>query len=98
VLEITDPDVEADEIIIERIGPDGVITTESALTLSDTWRSGQGDWTYLRIRYLIGDDEERVWLSPWFEEQRSCGCSGPAGGPWWLAAGLLWSRRRSSGC
>ncbi len=99
-LELTDPGAEADGITIERIGPDGVITAEESLSLSDTWRSGQGDWTYLRIRYRMGSDEERVWLSPWFEEQGGCsgGCGTGGAGIWaistLLSALALFMRRR----
>lgn len=97
VLELSDPGAAYDEIIIERVGADGVLTSESALELTDTWRSSDGDWTYLRIRYRTGDDEERVWLSPWFEEQQGCSCSSPgSSGPWGLALFLLWWRRLRS--
>ena len=96
ILELTEPGVEADEITIERIGPDGVVSSAVSDTFTDVWRSSDGDWTYLRIRYRTGSDEERVWLSPWFEEKRSCGCGSPAAGPWWLAVLLLSIRRRQS--
>ncbi|MFT5684849.1 MAG: hypothetical protein ACI8RZ_005794, partial [Myxococcota bacterium] len=94
-IELTDPGGSADSITIERIGPDGILTAADALSLSSTWSRGDGDWTYLRIRYLTGSDEERVWLSPWFEEPRSCGCAGgPLGGPWWLLLVVLCGFRR----
>ena len=96
VLEVTAPGADYDEIIIERIGADGVLTSDSALTLTDTWRSSEGDWTYMRIRYRTGSDEERVWLSPWFEEQQGCSCSAGSSGPWSVAMLLLWWRRRRS--
>lgn len=94
-IELTDPGAAAESITIERIGPDGILAAAEALSLSDAWSRGDGDWTYLRIRYRTGDDEERVWLSPWFEESRSCGCTGsPLAGPWWLPLLVIWGLRR----
>ncbi|MDG1481111.1 MAG: DUF3604 domain-containing protein [Myxococcota bacterium] len=94
-LTLSDPGAAAASITIERIGPDGLLTDTDTDTLTDTWSRSDGDWTYLRIRYVIGTEEERVWLSPWFEEPRSCGCTGsPLAGPWWLPLLAIWRLRR----
>ena len=96
LLSVSDPGAEYDSLVIERIGPDGVIGTAEGLSLSQTWSSGEGDWTYLRLRYFTPEREQRVWLSPWFEQGRRCGCQGvAAAGPWWLLLLVMFVRRRT---
>lgn len=44
----------------ELVAPDGTVAPADQLTLAP------GDARYLRIRAFVGEEEHRVWASPWF--------------------------------
>lgn len=81
---------------IELVGAEGeLLFTGDELDLA--WDAGFGDHVYARLRFLDADDqEERVWLSPWFATRR-CGCaSSGGGGGGVILALILWIRRYST--
>lgn len=80
-------------LAVSAIGPGGEILAESAESpFRMTWDGRPGDALYLRLRLsrADGDDEDRIWVSPWFVERR-CGCAtgAPGASNPALAAGLL---------
>ncbi len=65
-LTISGLDAQVEGVTADGASALGAVTEDTPLT--HTWTPGAGDWLYLRLRLGTGDDEERIWVSPWWAD------------------------------